>query len=572
MARLVNRGGIRPSTVNAAGVSFYDLAEVEALIGRPSAALLTRSELTPEEVDGALTSNMESALVTLPELARSLMQADYAAVTVMDEAGRVEHMFYAGLTEEEAEAIGAPPDGHGVLGHLDEGDGILRLARISDHYRSVGFPAHHPPMQALLGAQVAAQGGRSANLYVANGPNKRAFTAADELKIQALARYVTLALNAAHLYEEEVRLRDQSEAAERRLEAVIQGSSAGVLVVDTLLERVVYASAEARRLTGLELRTGAGPDVYEDTAVRFKEDGSYFRKDELPLRRAVAERQKVGPVEITFLHKDGRKVPALVSAAPIFDKYGQIDTAVAVFMDMTRLKELDAVKQDFFSMITHDLRSPLATITGLSDAALQAHQNGDDSELSSNLTSIDEAVSVLNGLVENLLDMARIEAGVAIFEFEVCHMADIAADVVARIRRTREAQGREIHLNVPSSLPSIYADPSQIDRVLANLLSNALKYSDGTVEVSASLENPSGRVRTSVVDRGPGIPPESRKEIFEKFTRLKTGPGRGRQGSGLGLAICRSIVLAHNGTIGVDSVEGEGSMFWFSLPVEGDAH
>ena len=527
---------------------------------------LTRSII--ERGSESSTTGTEGTLTSLPELARSLLHADYAAVTVIDRSGYVRHMYYAGISEQQAEAIGPPPVGKGVLGRLGRRDGVLNLEKISDHPDSSGFPERHPPMQALLGVQVRADEGYKANLYVANGPGKPSFTDEDEVKLSALANYVRLALENERLYNEEARSRNRAESAERRLEAVIRGSSAGVLVVDVATGTIAYASSEARRLTGLNLRAGAGRDTYEVPGVFRRPDGTEISISDLPLHRAISERAPVGPVEMTFIKPDGRQSPALVSAAPIFNIYGDIDTAVTVFLDMSRIKEVDEVRNEFLSMITHDLRSPLATIKGLNTAATNAFEEGAQQEVKAHLGSIYEEVDYLTELVSNLLDMSRIESGADVFDFEVCHMADIAQDVISRIRRSREGSGREIHMNVPASLPPIFADPAQVGRVLSNLVTNALKYSENGIEITSRLDPKLNLVRTEVRDSGPGIPAERTQDIFDKFARLKTGKSRGREGSGLGLAICKSIVESHDGEIGVNSIEGEGSVFWFGLPAE----
>jgi signal transduction histidine kinase len=171
--------------------------------------------------------------------------------------------------------------------------------------------------------------------------------------------------------------------------------------------------------------------------------------------------------------------------------------------------------------------------------------------------------------VANLLDMTRIEAGGDMFEFEVCHLADIATDSVARMNRSRYGHGRRIHVNVPPDLSAIYADPGQIGRVVDNLLSNALKYSEDDISVQARFQPASRTVRVEVSDRGPGIPAGQERAIFDRFARLKGAGRRGRQGSGLGLAICRSIITAHSGEIGVISSK-RGSNFWFSMPIDHD--
>ena len=570
LTRLVESRGLEPVAVNDLGESLYSGHLLRPLAAESQTASLIRSTLFHSLLPQSdqWSASIETALVALPELARSLIGADYAAVTLLDESGRVEKMYYAGMTDGDVERIGSPPVGSGILGLLPREDAALRLANITDDPRAEGFPDGHPPMGPLMGMQVANDNGRRANLYVANSTGGRKFTAHDEERIYALANYATLALNNAQLFEAETKLRDRAESAERRLEAVIRESSAGVLVVDAESRKIAYASSEARRLIGLDLNPGDTLDSVVADVTYLRRDGSVFPISELPLQRALEEKVGTGPVELTFVHKDGRKLPALVSAAPIFNSAGAMDTAVAVFMDTTRLKQLDQVRDDFFSMVTHDLRTPLATIKGLTDAAVTASGGAEHDEVNGYLDSIDEEVHYLTELVSNLLDMSRIEAGADVFEFEICNMADITQDVVGRALRSREGKGRQVNVNVPADLPLLYADPAQVGRVMANLLSNALKYSDGVVEVRAEIEEATGRVRTEIADEGPGIPDEFKPVVFDKFARLKSMHSRGREGSGLGLAICKSIVEAHNGELGVDSDKGKGSRFWFSLPVE----
>ncbi len=535
-------------------------------------ARLIRSTLAPAtEPDSNGQRNgqhdIADSLVSLPELARQMVGAEFGAITVLDSDGRVIDMVYAGLTPEEASKIGAPPRGVGVLGRLGDSNQPLLLDKISDDPNSVGFPPHHPPMDALLGVCVSTDGPATANLYVGNGPGKGTFSESDREKITALAAYARIALDNAQLYEEERGLRSSAEAAEQRLSAVIRGSAAGVVVKDAATGRFLHVSGEAHSITGTDFTESEAGDGHPFEHLYHHVDGTPMVREEIPMNVALNKGESSGPIEVLFIRPDGSRLPVVASAAPVFDSYGELDSAVCVFVDVTKLKELEQAKDDFLSMVTHDLRTPLTTIKGMAAAALGAATRSDTESAVSFLEPIDDEVDYLTELVSNLLDMTRIEAGGDVFEFEVCHLADIAQDSFARMSRTRDARRRDIHTNVAPDLPAIFADPGQIGRVIDNLVSNALKYSDNGIGITARILPGEGKIRVEVDDRGPGIPPEHQTAIFDRFARLKGSETAGRQGSGLGLAICKSIITAHSGEIGVNSSRN-GSVFWFTLPMD----
>lgn len=421
-------------------------------------------------------------------------------------------------------------------------------------------------MDSLLGIGVAADGGLSANLYLANGPGRGGFSDEDEARLVALASFGRLGLENTRLLEREGQLRRDAEAAQRHLAEVIRGSSAGVMVFSVADKAVAFASAEARRITGHELGPGTRRNDFLQAVHFFTPGGAPVRQPDLPFEQVVATGGRIDAAELVLERSDGRRIPVLISGAPVRDNTGALVSVVLVFQDTTRLKELDEVKNEFLSMITHDLRTPISTIKGVSSMALALVE--DDSELKVHLEAMDEEVDHVTELVSNLLDMSRIEAGASRREYETAHLTDIVQDAVRRQKRSRVAAERIIDTSVPAELPPVYVDPLQIGRVLDNLLSNALKYSDGKIRVTAAFDESSRQLRTSVSDLGDGIPADLVDEIFDKFMRVRRGLRRGREGAGLGLAICKAIVEAHGGRIGVDTVEREGSTFWFTLPLD----
>ena len=423
-------------------------------------------------------------------------------------------------------------------------------------------------MQALLGIQIANSAGLKANLYLANSPSGRNFTTEDEHQLTQLTHFAQLALDSASLYERERENRVLAESTERRFQAVIEESTVGVLIIEAGSRSLLGSSQEARRIFGHSLDLGISLDEINQITSLYDNDGRLVTHDELPLEIALASRKQTRPQDMLFERADGSRVPVAVAAAPIGAEDGGLDSAVLIFQDVTQIHEVDSAKKEFLSMITHDLRSPLATIKGMAGSLnLLA---APESEIQLGLDAIDEEVDHMTELVSNILDMSRIESGTRGVEREICHMADIVQDAIRRTLGSRHGFGRGIQAKVPTTLPEMYADPGQLGRVMDNLLSNAMKYAPGNVEIITSYNSKSDTIRTEVIDQGEGIPSSQHKELFDKFYRLREGNARGREGSGLGLAICKSVIGAHGGNIGVSNNSQGGATFWFEFPRDPD--
>ena len=526
----------------------------------------TRNEFGETETPGSAVGPraVDHALAELPRLARELTGADYAAVTVQQSAGDPVQIYHAGFSDDVNWQAQELPKGVGVLGRLGEADSPLRLADISSHPDSFGFPEWHPEMKALLGVGVVNSSGMKANLYLANSPGKPEFTIEDEYQLIQLTNFAQLALDFARSYDLERESRIAAESAESRLQAVMDGSMIGIVVVDAASRALRGASEEASRLLDSEITRGTSLADIDRKVDFFDLNGRLLGNWELPLERALATGATTQPSEFLLQRADGSRIPILVASAPITTPDGTIESAVLVLQDLSQVYEAEDAKNEFLSMVTHDLRSPLATIKGIVRAMNIERELSE--ELSADLGSIDEEVDHMTGLVSNLLDMSRIESGTRGSDHEMCHMADILHDAVRRTSASRFGSNRRINVDIPTDLPEMYADPVQLGRVLDNLLGNAMKYTTGDVRVACIYGADGDLIRTEVIDIGEGIPEPMHNEIFEKFFRLSADKRVEREGSGLGLAICKSIVGAHGGDIGVVNNHGSGSTFWFEIP------
>jgi two-component system sensor histidine kinase KdpD len=238
------------------------------------------------------------------------------------------------------------------------------------------------------------------------------------------------------------------------------------------------------------------------------------------------------------------------------------------------LRESDKLKNALLGSVTHDLRTPLAAIKAATSSLLQPGIRWSDEELRDLLESIDVSADRLNRLVSNLLDLSRLEAGVATPQKEWYAFQDALAAVLDRLDLSGQMRSRTITLEIPDDLPLVPMDHNQIEQVLTNLVENALKYSpsEAPIEIRARTLDDPHRLEVRVIDHGIGIPVNERRAIFDKFYRvqhvnLPWDPKHPPIGTGLGLAISASIVRAHAGNFWVESTVGSGSTFIFTLPI-----
>jgi two-component system sensor histidine kinase KdpD len=221
------------------------------------------------------------------------------------------------------------------------------------------------------------------------------------------------------------------------------------------------------------------------------------------------------------------------------------------------------MRSSLLSSVSHDLRTPIGTVLGTATTMLDAGDTLGPEERSELTATIRDEAARLAHLVENLLEMTRVEAGGLEVHKEWVPIEELVGAVLNRFESSLEK--RDVRISVPSELLAP-VDPVLFEQVLVNLIENALKHTppESPIEISAKSED--GFVAIEVADRGPGLPKGSEASIFEKFVR---GEGRGR-GVGLGLAICRGIVQVHGGTIEAKNRAGGGASFRVTLPLEGD--
>jgi signal transduction histidine kinase len=253
-------------------------------------------------------------------------------------------------------------------------------------------------------------------------------------------------------------------------------------------------------------------------------------------------------------------------SAPVRDEAGQVLGTVTVLRDATRDQELDRLKSEFLTVVSHELQTPLTAIKG----ALELVLDDDTGQLSRVqrrfLETIERNSSRLVGLVGDLLDLSRLEAGRVELETQPLDTPSLVRGALAAVSNLFEARGTALHLDVAESVPPILGDRRRVEQILTNLLANAAKYTPGGGVVEVAAWSVNGHVSLSVADNGPGVPESERDIVFDKFYRGRDAQRRGEAGSGLGLAIVKSLVELHGGSVRVEESAPRGARFVVELP------
>jgi signal transduction histidine kinase len=416
-------------------------------------------------------------------------------------------------------------------------------------------------------------------LHVADAQAAAARRAAEESR--ALATILDGAradLQGALAEAHEQRARVKRQAAE--LEAVFQALPGAVVMCDAdgrLVHINAHAEALFRAALGRVPRTLAES---EEAAWLLSSDGRPMALDATPLAQALQGASR-GDVRCVLRRADtGEEIQLLVSAEPMRDEAGHVVGAVSIAADITRLHQLEREKDEFLSIASHELRTPVTTMLANSQLAqrrirrLVAKATATGSDLITDLQVLQRmlagsvaAAERQRRLADDLLDVSRLAVGKLEYRPEPRDLTAIVREYVEELCAAHPS--RDIRLELPSGSIEVMADADRIGQVVTNYVSNALKYCPIEDPITVCLRADAGTARVEVRDQGPGLPPEEHERIWERFHRAEGIAHRNGSGVGLGLGlyICKTIVERHGGRVGVESASGAGSAFWFELPL-----
>ncbi len=377
-------------------------------------------------------------------------------------------------------------------------------------------------------------------LGVANRSSGKPFSPRDVTVASALADYASIAIENARLFKD-------AERERAKLESVLRKAEEAILVLDED-HQVLLCNAAACGIWGL-------------TASDLSRNHGRPLVEEIISDPAVKDLIPESPQGNEAIHREVTLSDQRIYQAHLtpVDGVGQ----VLMFQDITNLKELDRLKSEFLTSVSHDLRTPLTSILGYAELLRQVGPLNDEQERF--LAGIQTSASSITDLIDDLLAIGRIEAELDL-EMEPCDVREIIDQVLDRLRHYAEDKEQAVRWQRPDRLPLVRGNPRRLAQVVGNLVDNAIKYTPKGGWIAITATHDDGHVVVNVSDNGIGIPLEEQPRVFHKFYRGESADVSAVGGTGLGLAIVKAVVERHHGRVWVEAEPGVGSTFSFVLP------
>ena len=441
------------------------------------------------------TLDLDTVLGEVVESARALTGARKGVIVTVDEAGAPQDPVFSGLTPEEEREQLAWPGNVRLFEHLRALPGPLRAADFPGYVRGLGIESAWTISRTFQGMPLRHRGVEVGSFSLADKADGEAFTAEDEEVLALFASQAAAAIANARAHRSERRARAD-------LEALVETSPVGVVVFDAGSGRAVSFNREARRIVE-SLRTPDHPPEQLLEVMSFRRaDGREVSLSEFPVAQQLGSGETVRAEEMVLSVPDGRSVRTLVDATPIAAEGGAVGSVVVTLQDLAPLDEIERLRTEFLALVSHELREPLAAIKGSAVTLLEEAPALDPAEAREFHRLIVEQADHMRGLVADLLDAGRIEAGT----LSVAPEPSAAADLVEHARSTFLSGGGRcgVVVDLPPDLPRVMADRRHIAQVLGNLLSNAARHAPESSAIRVSAAREDAHVAISVSDEGPG--------------------------------------------------------------------
>ena len=507
------------------------------------------------------TLDVNTVLKGVIDSARDLTGARYGALLTYEPSGEIQDFLTSGMSAKEIERLRVLPKGLGLLGYMNELREPLRLADISSHPKSIGFPENHPPMRTFLGMPIRHRGEHVGNIYLTEKEGGRDFTSEDEDVLVMFASQAGAAIFNARRHREE-------QQAKADLEALVNISPVGVLVFDAGTGDLVSANDETRRIVGDVHAPGRSLSQLLEVMSLRRPDGSAIPVDQLPTTKALRRGESVVAEEVVIHLQDGRTITTLVNARPIRGDGGDIVSVVATIQDITLLEEMKRQRAEFLNNVSYELRTPLTSIKGSASTLLNSPYPIDPVENRQFLRVIDEQADRMRDLINDLMDMTHIEAGTLSVSPEPMEVADLLAQV-SEAHNQVGAPNRRVELELLSALPQVMADHRRMLQVFSNIVASVSARSPETSTIRIKVLPSGSHVAFMVRGQPAGAAAapaatEPGQDARDVYRTLSTRAGR----EDLGMAISRGIVEAHGGRLTLEEGGiGEGGAYTFTLPV-----
>jgi PAS domain S-box-containing protein len=539
----------------------HSLSRMEEAIQARLAELSTLLETSAAVVS---TLNPQTVLERILEQVEHLLKIEKCSIVALDERrGVFRAQASRGLSRRYTEQIHIDPDEPQsvALRAIRTGQPIqISDTETDPTYTSIRPRAQAEGFRSILAVPLNTQHAPPSALVVYH-PEPHMFSEREINLLTSFANHAAMAIeNAALFANSDTRLMEQT----RRLEALIQSMQDG-LILEDLQGRVIYANRRIEELFELSVNEISGSPV-EKLLDRLLAQGDYDSKEdqERAWKSLQASLKGHGQRSVEIKLRDARRWRYLrLLVFDVTDSKGMPIGRGQILRDITASRELDQMKSSLISTVSHELRTPLAAIKGYTTTLLADDVEWDLPAQREFLEIISAETDRLTDLVNELLDMSRIETGSLTVSRVTCHLEEL---VRRAAQRSRPAPGDRLQIQLPADLPLLLVDAQRIESVLRNLIENAAKYAgdDSPIQVTASIQGNDVIVR--VRDHGTGIPAEHSERIFESFYRVESGLVRGTPGAGMGLAICQGFVRAHGGEIWLES-SAKGACFAFSIPL-----